>query len=173
MSTTARNALGAQSFGNALDNEIWLGDSASHTWKIKANGTSGRLEFIKDGVVVSAGNAKSVSVKAASYTLLASDGGKFFTTTGASGTVTFTLPAIADVYDGWTATFMNVVGQTMAVAAPSGKLVAFNNASATSITYSTSSELIGSGVTIVYDATLAKYIAMPVLGSETATPTIA
>lgn len=172
MSTTARNALNAQSFGNALDNEIWLGDSTSRIYKIKANGTSGRLEFIKDGVVVGSANGTPISVQAASYTVLAADGGKTFTTTGGSGAITFTLPAIANVYDGWRARFVNVVDQNMLVTAPAGKLVVFNNAAATTIAFQTASEKIGNAVEILYDSTLAKYIALVYLGSETSTPTI-
>jgi len=116
------------------------------------------------------GGLRLVTAKTADYTLTAADVGGLFTTTGATGTVTFTLPAVATSTGYWY-DFMNTVGQTMTVTAPANKLVAFNNATATSITFSTASELIGSGVRVVCDG--AKWIAMPILGSETATPTIA
>lgn len=110
--------------------------------------------------------------KTASYTLKVNDNNKRFTNSGAGGAVTFTLPAIADVYDGWSATFFVVADQTVTVTAPSGKLVAFNNAAATSIAFSTASEKIGGGVTITYDAQAAKYLAFVHLGIETQTPVV-
>lgn len=79
--------------------------------------------------------------KTASYTVLAKDNGTLFTTTGASGTVTFTLPAIAP---GLAFGFLNVVDQTMGVASAEGdNIVAINDASADSLTFSTSSQKIG------------------------------
>lgn len=116
---------------------------------------------------------KAIVAKTASYILKGNDEDKLFTNTGAGGAVTFTLPPIADVVDGWSVSFMATAGQAITVAAPSGLLVTFNNAAATSIAFSTASEIIGSGVHVVYSSGLGKYIAMPVLGSETATPTIA
>lgn len=114
---------------------------------------------------------KSVA-KTASYTLLPTDHDFRFTNSGAAGAVTFTLPAIADVWDGWSADFSIVAGQTVTITAPSGKLVAGNNAGATSIAFSTASEKIGNSVTIYYDGNAAKYFAQVHLAYETMTPTI-
>lgn len=116
---------------------------------------------------------KAIVAKTAAYTLKANDEDKLFINEGAGAGVTFTLPPTADVVDGWSASFMATAGQAITVAAPSGKLVAFNSATANSIAFSTASEIIGSGVTVIYSAAAGKYIAMPILGSETATPTIA
>lgn len=169
MSTTNRNALGAQSVGNGLDNLIQLGDSGSNIWTIKANGTSKRLEFIKNGTVTGVGGGVVVSEKAANYTATAADNGKLFAITSAA---TITLPAIADVADGWTCRVYGAVDGTWAVTAPSGKLICFNNVAATTITFSTSGEKAGTCVEIVYLGTTAKYIAIVSLAAETVTPTI-
>ncbi len=96
--------------------------------------------------------------KGAAYTLKASDGGKTFTQTGASGT--WTLPALADVWDGWNVRIYNTGATSLVVTAPSGKLVGFNNAAATTITFSTAGNIIGAAVEIYYDGTLGKYLAL-------------
>jgi hypothetical protein len=118
------------------------------------------------------GQTKATIAKTASYTVLAADAGDVFTTQGAVGAVTFTLPALANITAGWEATFINEAGQNMLVTAPTNKLVCFNNLTATTIAFQTAGELIGSGVKIITNADATKYIAMPILGSETATPTI-
>lgn len=115
------------------------------------------------------GGTRKIAAKTANYTVVAADCGTLFTNTGATGAVTFTLPA--ETNTGLWFEFMVTAGQNVTVTAAAGKLVAFNNAAATSITYSTAGELIGSGVRVACDGT--KWIAMPILGSETATPTIA
>ena len=79
-----------------------------------------------------------ISAQTASYTIVPTDHGKLFTNKGAAGAVTFTLPAIANVQAGWFVDFYAAVAaQNMAVTAPSGKLVAFNNIAATTATWST------------------------------------
>jgi len=111
----------------------------------------------------------NVVAKTANYSATTADTGTMFTTTGATGAVTFTLPAVSGRAGVWYE-FMNTVDQTMTVTAPANTLVAFNNATATSIAFSTASEKIGSGVRVFCDG--AKWVALPILGSETATPTI-
>src|SRR5512146_3553250 len=111
--------------------------------------------------------------KTADYVLSAKDNMKRFTNAGASGAVNFPLPPLAEVVDGWEAEFFVVAGQSVTITAPSGKLVAFNNAAATSIAFSTASEKIGGYVRVVYDGQAAKYLAIVGLGAETQTPTIA
>lgn len=84
--------------------------------------------------------------KTANYTILPSDNGTLFTTTGASGAVTFTLPAIKS---GYVFGFLNVVDQNMAIASAAGDdIVTLNDASADSLTFSTSNEKIGAFVRI-------------------------
>lgn len=120
------------------------------------------------------GAYEKIAAKAASYQVLPTDLGALFTTTGASGAVTFTLPAFADIQTGWNARFFNTVDQNMIVAAATAdadKMVAFNDVAADSIAFSTASEKIGAGVEVVYDGT--KWLTFVFLGAETQTPTIA
>ena len=81
--------------------------------------------------------------KTTSYTVLNSDHGTLFTTVGAGGAVTFTLPSLANGV-GCFYWFSNQVAQNMAITAPANKLVAFNNATGTTATYSTAGAQIGS-----------------------------
>lgn len=85
--------------------------------------------------------------KTSAYTVLAADIGTLFTTVGNAGSLTFTLPSLATGVGGWWG-FLNTVGQTMIITAPANKLVGFNNSTATSLTFSTASSLIGAYVII-------------------------
>lgn len=114
---------------------------------------------------------KSVA-KTASYAVKPTDHNYRFSNFGAAGAVTFTLPAIADVFDGWSAEFVVLANQTVTVTAPSGKLIAGNNTGATSIAFSSTSEKVGNTIGIYYDGSAAKYVAQLNLGTETHTPTI-
>lgn len=152
-----------------VDTFIPLWDADEREYKIKANSTTKRLELVRAGVTIAAIGAEITSDVAASVTLTVNDGSRVYVTTAAT---TYTLPAVATLYDGWNATFFNAADVNMIVTAPANKLVAFNNAAATSIAFSTTSEKIGSGVKIIYDGVLTKYLALPILGAETATPTI-
>lgn len=107
--------------------------------------------------------------KAASYTLLPEDSGKIFTTTGATGAVTFTLPAVTNT--GFVAWFCNTVDQNMTVASAEGdNVVAVNDAAADSIAFSTASNKIGGAVMVVSNGTLWLPFVSAMLG---AVPTIA
>ncbi len=91
--------------------------------------------------------------KTTDYTVLPGDVNTLFTTTGATGTVVFTLPALLDansnpVMKGAGFKFYNSATpeQTMKVqtaTADNTKLVTINNAGATSVTFSTASHKIG------------------------------
>jgi hypothetical protein len=111
-----------------------------------------------------------IVAKTADYTVLSTDNDTWFTNQGASGAVNFTLPT---VFRGGRFKFSVEANQTVTVTAASGKLVAFNNAAATSIAFSTSSEKIGAMVEIYANADATKWLAQVSLGSETQTPTIA
>jgi hypothetical protein len=103
--------------------------------------------------------------KAADYTVVAADNGTFFT---ASAATNFTLPALANVSPGWNATFFNTADANMTVTAPAGKLIAFNNAAATSVALSTAGNKIGSGFKITMNAAGTFYLAQPI-GAGTVT----
>lgn len=77
--------------------------------------------------------------------------GTIFTNRGATGAVTFTLPsptpALAEsLYD-----FLGVADQTFTVAAPTGKILTFNNATATSVAASTAGQKIGAAISAYCD----------------------
>lgn len=92
----------------------------------------------------------------ADKTVAASDSGTEFIATAA---VNITLPALADAGAGFRIRARQTANANLTVTAPSGKMIAFNNAAATSVAASTSNEKIGAGfeVTILPDFT--KYIA--------------
>lgn len=94
------------------------------------------------------GGALLPVAKTADYTVVAADNYSHFFTLGAAGAVVFTLPAITGCR-GYRFRFTNVVDQNMTVTAPSGKLVTFNNAAATSVAFSTAGNKIGASVEIV------------------------
>ncbi len=90
---------------------------------------------------------KGEIAKTADYTVTTADNGMLFTTTGASGTVIFTLPALAV---GLRFRFFNTVNQTLTVASAAGDdMITDGDAAADSVTLSTSSHKIGGGFDIV------------------------
>ena len=112
----------------------------------------------------------NISAKTANYTLTQSDWGCIFTNRGATGAITFTLPAVSGTPAGAYATFFVVADQTVTVAGTAGELVTFNDAAANSVAFSTASEKIGAGVTVVCDGT--SWLVMP-MTEETQTMTVA
>lgn len=119
---------------------------------------SGRFIF-DDRLQGSSPDFLTTVAKTAAYTVVAGqDNGTHFTTTGAVGAVPFTLPAPAK---GNRFRFTNTVAQTMSVTGPAGSLITFNNAAATSVTFSTAGQLIGATVEIVPDDTGTKWIVLP------------
>lgn len=97
-----------------------------------------------------------IKVKATSgYTVaVATDpSGTRFTNRGAAGTVTYTLPAPAAAIAGYIYEFLSVEDQIMTVSAGTGLAVTFNNATAASLTSSTSGQKIGALIIAVCDGT--------------------
>lgn len=110
------------------------------------------------------GGFRQTLAKTANYAVVAgADNDTIFTTTGNAGAITFTLPAAAV---GNRFRFVNTVGQNMTVTAAAGKLITFNNAAATSVTFSTAGNLIGGAVEIVCDDTGTKWIAHDISAGE-------
>jgi len=94
--------------------------------------------------------------KTASYAVSPGKGdfsGSVFTTRGATGAVTFTLPAPQPSLTETFYEFINVVDQNMTVATTSGKAVVFNNTAATSLSAQTSSQKIGAAISAYCDGT--------------------
>lgn len=123
-----------------------------------------------DKVIAHLGGYRPLENKTESYTLTAADVGKIFTTRGAAGAVTFTLPAATSDLAGGVIEFYNVAGQNMTVAGADEGLVVFNDLTADSISLSTAAELIGGGFRAVCDGT--SWIVVP-LCTETQTITVA
>lgn len=94
--------------------------------------------------------------KTANYTVLGSDNGKLFTTTGAGAAVTFTLPAVKS---GYCYGFLNAADQNMTVASAEGdNIVTVNDLSADSVAFSTSSEKIGAFVKLYTNSAGTKWL---------------
>lgn len=85
------------------------------------------------------------------FTLVPSDSGMLFINKDATAT-TYTLPAVADSAGKWF-WFYNVGAGGMVITAPSGTLVALNNAAATTATFSTSAHMIGAAAMVFCDGT--------------------
>lgn len=114
-----------------------------------------------------------ISAKTASYQVVPDDIGTTFTNRGASGAVTLTLPAVANVQTGWWIEVFVVANQSVVIASSgsSDNLVTFNDAGADSITINTSAERIGFASRIVFDGT--GWLCFNHLGAEAQTITIA
>ena len=118
----------------------------------------GNRIWFDDGLVDYSQYQYIVYANSGSVTVVAADNNKVYSTLGGTGATTFTLPALASVWSGWRCVFYNEVGQNMAVTAPSGKLVTFNNATATSATFSTSGNLIGACCEVTVNSNASKYL---------------
>lgn len=116
---------------------------------------------------------RDISEKAASYQIIPGDIGKIFTNRGASGSITLTLPPVADLSTGWWCRFSVVVDQTVVIASSGSadNINAFNDIAADSIAFQTSGEKVGGGGELVWDGT--KWLVFLNLAAETQTPTVA
>lgn len=96
--------------------------------------------------------APRMLAKTADYTVLASDSGTVFHTTGATAAVNFTLPAISQ--GPYQFLFINGADQNMTVtAATADTIVTYNDLNADSVAFSTSSEKIGGAIEVWCDGT--------------------
>lgn len=111
-----------------------------------------------------------VKAKTASYTVTSADFGTVLTTRGAGDAVTFTLPAASSLNKGDWVLFINVADQNMVVGGSTGGLVVFNDLTANSISFETSSEKIGGAFLAVSDGT--SWLVVPI-SEETQTVTVA
>lgn len=116
---------------------------------------------VKGGAVTSTGgssagpNLESIAAKTAAYSVLLSDWGKTFTTRGATAAVTFTLPAVTSAVAGIWYRFYNVSAYGMVIASngSSDNIVGKNDAAADSLTFTTTSLMIGACVKVIWDGT--------------------
>lgn len=138
---------GAEGRNPDVDNAYQFEDSEGNVFKLKALTDSG-VELLRNGVRTQP--FKRVVAKTAAYTVLESDHGTLFTTEGASGSVTFTLPATANLPVGWFVEFFQAADQGMVIAAGTADtLVVGNDLAADSIAYSTAGEMIGNFIRVV------------------------
>lgn len=128
------------------------------------------LRLIREGTGPQGGErlefSFSMTAKTADYTVTAGDYGKVFTTRGAEAAVTFTLPAASSANKGKWLGFLNVADQNIFVAGPDEGLVVFNDLTADSIGFKTSSEKIAGAFVAISDGT--SWIVLPV-ATETQT----
>lgn len=98
---------------------------------------------------------ETISAKTAAYSVLEADLGKTFTTRGATAAVTFTLPAVTSFTAGWWCRFYNVSAYGMVIASngSSDNIVGKNDATADSLTFTTTSLMIGACVKVIWDGT--------------------
>ena len=88
----------------------------------------------------------------ADRTLVNYESGSWFTNRGASGAVVFTLPASPKL--GVWFRFSTVAGQTLTITAGTADtMIVFNDATADSVSFGTSSAKIGAGADVVFDGT--------------------
>lgn len=113
-----------------------------------------RLEF-ESGGELKLQNAKSlirVQTKTADYTVTVADSGTYFTTSGDTGAITFTLPAVAA--KGLNYHFVQTVDQDLTVTAGTvDTLCAYNDLAADGVAFSTSSHQIGQMFFVFADGT--------------------
>jgi hypothetical protein len=111
---------------------------------------------------------KKISAQTAAYQIHEKDFGTLFTTRGASGSVTFTLPVTTTIETGWWCEFYQAADQNMVIASygSSDNITFHNDLTADTITFSTATELIGNSVRVVWDGT--GWLAM-VMAEETVT----
>lgn len=100
-----------------------------------------------------------INVQTANYQVLVTDNNATFSTKGASGAVTFTLPTLQR---GLRYKFYNEVNQNMAVTgALVNQLVTFNNATASTVTFSSAGNLIGAAVEVIANVDATKWLVFP------------
>lgn len=95
--------------------------------------------------------------KTASYSVLATDNYTLFDNTGATGAITFTLPAIAN---GYMFGFRVVANQNVLITSnEGGNIIALNNAAANTLAFQTGSQLIGGNIMLYTNPAGTKWIA--------------
>jgi Bacteriophage lambda head decoration protein D len=108
-----------------------------------------------------------ISKTGTTYQVTAADNGTLFDNTGAGGNIAYTLPAIAN---GLCFGFLALAAGTVTVASTEGtNMVTFNNASASSVAFSTSGHIIGGLFRIYSNPGATKWIVESIGQSATLT----
>lgn len=157
--------------GKLIFNVACAAGARTEVMSITGNTTAATSSITIAGYVK--GSRIETEAKTGDYTIApATDlSGKLFTTTGASGTVTFTLPTPATTLTGVFYLFFNTVNHNMVIAVTGNDtLVTLNDVAANSVTFSTTNEKIGASAKCVCDGT--KWLVMD-LSENSITSTIA
>jgi hypothetical protein len=93
------------------------------------------------------GNKEVVTTTGTTLTIGPGDAGKVFCNVGAGGNIAYTVQTAANFQPGDQIVVLSAAAGTTTVAFTAGQLITFNNAAATSVALSTSSEIIGGGFT--------------------------
>jgi hypothetical protein len=132
------------------------------------NGVAAGLD--SNGFIADIAYKVNVEAHPIAYTVNLNQSGTVFTTYGGTAATTFTLPAVASA-NGCIYYFINAVDFAMTIASAEGdNMVTKNDASADSIAFSTTSELIGAAVCVISDGT--KWYTLP-MSEELVTITVA
>lgn len=112
---------------------------------------------------------KVAALTGTAQTLTASQSGTIFHNVGLTASITVTLPAIAD--GPFYFKILQGAGYSIVVtAATADTIITFNDAAADSVTFSTSSEIIGGHYEVICDGT--SLFVLPILASEAQTLTV-
>lgn len=111
------------------------------------------VEVDANGMIANIAYYPKIRVKTASYSVLAVESGSYYTTTGATAAVVFTLPVLVSGTS-WIFEFFNGADQSMTVTAGTADTaVTYNDLAADSVAFSTSSEKIGGHIIAFTDGT--------------------
>lgn len=95
-----------------------------------------------------------IEAKTASYRMSAADNGKMFTNRGAGGAITFTLAPTGDISAGWHCWVMTAAATEIVVESPTADtMTTFNDLTADSVSFATTSEIIGGAWMFTWDGT--------------------
>ena len=97
----------------------------------------------------------TIKAKTADYTLTAEESGVVFTNRGAGAAITFTLPAVTNLPIGTRYEFFGVsaTGFTVASNGSLDNISTLNDATADTITCTSTSKIIGASVAVMWDGT--------------------
>jgi len=124
----------------------------NYTTLSAAQGKGRYVEVDANGVIPNIAFYRQIIPKTASFTVLRTQSGAVFTTTGATAAVNFTLPAINT--GPWWFEFFNGADQSMTVTSGTADtIVTFNDLQADSVAFSTASEKIGGHIIAFTDGT--------------------
>lgn len=145
----------------AADDQIWKFGNGTNSWDIWVYGNTSADYLLVDAsanTISSEGDFQFVlndfkrrlAAKTTDFSVPATESGSVYTTTGSTTGVNFTLPTSAA---GLQYEFLQIADATMTVTCPADTCVIFNDAAADSVSFVTTSEMIGNSVRAFGDGT--------------------